>query len=35
LRGAYARLLHAELGLRPSQSLTALLDAPRQGWRGG
>jgi len=32
---SYARLLHAELGLRPSQSLTALLDTPRQGWRGG
>jgi DNA-binding SARP family transcriptional activator len=31
----YARLLHAELGLRPSQSLTALLDAPRQGRREG
>jgi len=32
---SYARLLRAELGLRPSQSLTALLDAPRQEWREG
>jgi DNA-binding SARP family transcriptional activator len=32
---SYTRLLHAELGLRPCQSLTALLEAPRQGWRGG